>query len=48
MLEGIDRLPEIRYERVAEIRSQIAAGVYETPEKMEIAMDRLLDELSGF
>lgn len=48
MLDGIDRLPEIRHERVEEIRRQIADGVYETPEKLEIALDRLLDELSGF
>lgn len=48
MLDGVAQLPEIRHERVAEIRSQIAAGVYETPEKLEIALDRLLDELSGF
>lgn len=45
MLEGIDRLPEIRHERVEEIRRQIASGVYETPEKLELALDRLIDEL---
>ncbi|MBX6313759.1 MAG: flagellar biosynthesis anti-sigma factor FlgM [Isosphaeraceae bacterium] len=48
MLGGIDRLPEIRHERVEEIRRQIAAGTYETPEKLEVALDRLLDELSGW
>ncbi len=45
MLEGIDRLPEIRHEKVEEIRRQIASGVYETPEKLELALDRLIDEL---
>jgi negative regulator of flagellin synthesis FlgM len=45
MLEGIDRLPEIRHEKVEEIRRQIASGVYETPEKLELALDRLFDEL---
>ena len=35
---------EIRIERVAEIRRQIADGVYETPEKMDAALDRILDQ----
>lgn len=48
MLDGVSGLPEIRHERVQEIRSQIAAGVYETPEKLEVALDRMLDEMSGW
>jgi negative regulator of flagellin synthesis FlgM len=48
MLDGISRLPEVRQERVEEVRRQIAAGVYETPEKLELALDRLLDELRGW
>ena len=48
MLDGISRLPEIRHEKVEEIRQQIASGTYETPEKIQVALDRLLDELSGF
>jgi negative regulator of flagellin synthesis FlgM len=48
MLDGINQLPEIRYERVEEIRQQIAAGAYETPEKLELAVERLLDELRGW
>jgi negative regulator of flagellin synthesis FlgM len=48
MLDGISQLPDIRHERVEEIRTQIASGVYETPEKLEIALDRLLDELQGW
>jgi len=35
---------EIRIDRVAEIRRQIADGSYETPEKMDAALDRLLDQ----
>ncbi len=34
-----------RTERVAAIRAQIEAGTYETPEKLEIAVSRLLDRL---
>jgi negative regulator of flagellin synthesis FlgM len=48
MLDGIDSMPEIRQERVDEIRRQIAAGTYETSEKLEVALDRLIDDLSGW
>ena len=48
LLDGISQLPAIRYERVEEVRRQIAAGSYETPEKLELALDRLLDELRGW
>ncbi len=37
---------EIRAELVARVRSEIAAGAYETPDKLEAALDRLLDEIS--
>ncbi len=47
MLDGISRLPEIRHERVQEIRRQIAEGTYETPAKLELALDRLVDEFQG-
>ncbi len=48
MLDGISRLPEIRHEKVEEIRKQIASGSYETPEKIQVALDRLFDELMAF
>ena len=35
----------IRQDRVAEIRAQITQGTYETSEKLEAAVDRLLDEI---
>ena len=47
MMEGISRLPDIRHEKVEAIRQQIAAGTYETPEKLEKAIDGLLGELLG-
>lgn len=40
-------LPDIRADRVADIRAQIASGVYETDAKLEVALGRLLDEISG-
>ena len=36
---------EIRVERVADLRRQIADGGYDTPEKLDAALDRLLDRL---
>lgn len=46
LVSRMREIPEIRAERVAEIRAAIEAGTYETPDKMEIAVGRLLDELS--
>jgi len=36
--------PDIRSELVERIRREIAAGTYDTPEKWEIAVQRLLHE----
>ena len=38
-------IDDIRTDRVAEIKSAIESGAYETDEKLDIAIDRLLDEL---
>src|SRR5262245_50461035 len=37
----------IRSDLVERIRREIAAGAYETPEKWEIALERLLDRLES-
>ena len=37
---------DIRADRVSEIRSQISSGIYETPEKIDAAISRLLDEIA--
>lgn len=44
-LSQVRDLPEIRADRVASIRAQIQSGVYETDEKINAALDRLLDEI---
>jgi negative regulator of flagellin synthesis FlgM len=44
-VERANQAPDIRQDRVAAIRAQIAAGTYETPEKLDIAVERLLDEI---
>ena len=38
-------LPDVRQDRVADIRAQIASGAYETDEKIDGALERLLDEI---
>ncbi len=45
MVSRVAELPEIRADRVSEIRAQIAAGIYETDAKLDIALGRLLDEI---
>lgn len=46
MVSRARELPDVRAERVAEIRAQIQAGTYETADKLEVAVGRLLDEIS--
>lgn len=36
---------DFRAELVARVRSEIAAGTYETPQKLAVALDQLLDEV---
>jgi negative regulator of flagellin synthesis FlgM len=45
LVEQAQQAPDIRQDRVQAIRAQIAAGTYETPEKLDIAVSRLLDEI---
>jgi negative regulator of flagellin synthesis FlgM len=45
LIEQTRDVPDIRYDRVAQIRAEIAAGTYETDEKLEMAVGRLLDEI---
>lgn len=45
MLDAIRDLPDIRQERVEALRAAIAGGTYETAEKLDHAIERLLDEI---
>jgi hypothetical protein len=38
-------VPDIRADLVARVRSQIESGTYETAERYDVAVDRLLDEI---
>lgn len=40
-----DRHPAIRHDLVARVRRDIAAGTYETPAKLDAAVDRMAVEL---
>ncbi|MEN6458475.1 MAG: flagellar biosynthesis anti-sigma factor FlgM [Thermoguttaceae bacterium] len=45
LVEQVQQMPDIREDRVAAVRQQIAAGTYETGDKLNIALERLLDEI---
>ena len=45
LIEQTSQVPDIRWDRVNQIRAQIAEGTYETDNKMQIAIGRLLDEI---
>ncbi len=45
LLDKVHDLPDIRADLVARIRAEIAAGTYETEEKLQVALERLLDEI---
>lgn len=47
MISRVHELPDVRAERVADLKQQIEAGTYETTEKLDVAVGRLLDELAG-
>jgi len=46
-LTSNENQPMFRAALVEQIRREIAAGTYDTPEKMEIAFDRLLKRLEA-
>jgi negative regulator of flagellin synthesis FlgM len=45
LVEQVQQMPEMRADRVDAVRQQIAAGTYETAEKLNAAVERLLDEI---
>ena len=44
LLRMIGSLPEIRHEKVFEVRSQIDYGQYNLSENLDLALDRVLEE----
>ena len=45
LLEKISRMPDIRFEKVQEMRALIANGQLETPERVDGTVRRLIEEL---
>jgi negative regulator of flagellin synthesis FlgM len=45
LIDQVQHVPDIRQDRVEAARAQIAAGTYETPDKLDVAVNRLLDEI---
>jgi negative regulator of flagellin synthesis FlgM len=46
LADRVAELPDIRADRVAELRAAIANGTYETHDKLATAVDRLFDEIA--
>ena len=42
----LSEIPDIRADRVQELRTAILNGTYETQDKLSTAVDRLLDEIA--
>lgn len=47
MMHDASQTPGIRQERLAQIKAAIDAGAYETPEKLEMALSRMLEQLKS-
>jgi negative regulator of flagellin synthesis FlgM len=41
----LQEAPAIRADLVAKVKAEIASGVYETPERLDVAVDRLLKDI---
>ncbi|MFM9098305.1 MAG: flagellar biosynthesis anti-sigma factor FlgM [Phycisphaerales bacterium] len=46
-LDAVRALPDVRMAKVEAIRQAIASGTYESPEKLQSAIDGLLRDLNG-
>ena len=45
LLDDLNQTSQIRFEQLVQIKDAIEAGVYESPERIEIALERLLQEI---
>ena len=45
--EAMARLPDIRADKVARAKAMIADGSLDTPENMDVALGRMIDEMLG-
>lgn len=47
LLDRLRQLPDARTDLVEGVRKAIAGGTYETPEKLDVAIGRLIDDLTA-
>jgi negative regulator of flagellin synthesis FlgM len=47
LISQVREMPEIRADMVARLKAEIETGVYENKHRLEVAVDRLLDEMAG-
>ena len=46
VLKKIASLPEIRQEKVLDVRQRLTAGEYEISERLDVALDKVLEDLT--
>lgn len=47
LAEQVRNLPEMRVEKLADLKRQIESGGYDTAEKLKVTVDRIVEELGG-
>jgi len=47
LIAAMSRVPDVRQEKVAAARESIAAGQMDTPERWNVAVDRLIEDMLG-
>ncbi len=47
VLKKIASLPEVRKEKVLDVRRQITKGEYDLNERLDVAVDKFLEQLTG-
>jgi negative regulator of flagellin synthesis FlgM len=47
LLSKLSQTPEVRWDKILEVRRQIEAGTYDSPEKLDKAIQKLLEEFGG-
>lgn len=45
--EALARVPDVRTDKVARAREMIANGTLDTPENMDVAINRMMEDLLG-
>ena len=46
LLKTLKSSPDVRMDKVAQVKAQLASGTYETEAKLDAAIDKLMDDLA--